>query len=62
LEMPNYENIIKASINHSDGVIIASQNLSPSLTKFIESSEKPFLPFATQDEFAQAYTSFYKKI
>ncbi|MBL7887769.1 MAG: glycogen/starch synthase [Flavobacterium sp.] len=62
LEMPNYENIIKASINHSDGVIMASQNLSPSLTKFIESSEKPFLPFAAQDEFAQAYTSFYKKI
>ncbi len=38
LEIPNYENIIKASINQSDAVIIASEDLSPSLTKFIESS------------------------
>ncbi len=62
MEVPNYENILKASITHSDGVIIASDNLSPSLTKFIESSGKPFLPFASQDAFAQAYTSFYKNI
>jgi starch synthase len=62
LETPNYENIIKASIMHSDGVIIASESLSSSLTKFIESSGKPFLPFVPQDEFAQAYTSFYKNI
>jgi starch synthase len=62
LEIPNYENLIKTSIIHSDAVIIASENLSPSLTKFIESSEKPFLPFAPKEEFANAYTSFYKKM
>ena len=62
LETPNYENLIKVSINHSDAVIIASENLSPSLTKFIESSGKPFLPFAPKEGFADAYTSFYKKI
>ena len=60
LQTPDYENIIKASIIHSDAVIIASDNLSPSLTKFIESSEKPFLPFAPKDKFAEAYTNFYK--
>ena len=62
LELPNYENLIKTSIKHSDAVIIASENLSPSLTKFIESSGKPFLPFAPKEGFAQAYTSFYKKM
>jgi starch synthase len=62
IETPNYENIIKASISHSDGIIIASDNLTPSLTKFIESSGKPFLPFASQDEFAPAYTSFYRNL
>ncbi len=62
LVIPNYENILKASILHSDGVIIASENLSPSLTKFIESSGKAFLPFASKEEFAQAYTSFYKNM
>jgi len=62
LEMPNYENLIMASINHSDAVIIASENVSPSLTKFIESSAKPFLPYATKDKFSEAYTNFYKEM
>ena len=62
LEVPNYENLIKTSIMHSDAVIIASENLSSSLTKFIESSKKPFLPFASKDKFAEAYTTFYKKM
>jgi starch synthase len=62
LEMPNYENLIMASINHSDAIIIASENVSPSLTKFIESSAKPFLPFATKDKFSEAYTNFYKEM
>jgi starch synthase len=60
LEVPDYENIIKATIKHSDAVIIASENLSPSLTKFIESSGKPFLPFQSKEVFADAYTDFYK--
>ena len=62
LSNPTYENIMKATINHSDGIIISSENLSPSLTKFIHSSDKPFLPFAAKDEFASAYTTFYKSI
>jgi starch synthase len=57
---PSYENILMASILHSDAVIIASEALSPSLTKYIESSGKPFLPFALKDQFAEAYTNFYK--
>jgi starch synthase len=60
LENPNYENIIKSSINHSDAVIIASDSLSDSLTKFIEASGKPFLPFVPKDKFAEMYTNFYK--
>jgi starch synthase len=62
LENPDYENIIKVTIAHSDAVIIASENLSPSLTKFIESSEKPFLPFTPKDKFAEVYTNFYKNL
>lgn len=60
LEVPNYENLIKSAVNHSDAVIVASEGVSSSLTKFIESSGKPFLPFATKDKFAEAYTNFYK--
>ncbi len=57
---PNYENIIKISVNNSDAVIIASENVPTNLTKFIESSGKPFLPFVPKDRFAEAYTDFYK--
>ncbi|GGD18350.1 glycogen/starch synthase [Flavobacterium orientale] len=60
LAAPNYENIIKTAVMHSDAVIIASEGVSSSLTKFIESSEKPFLPFASKDRFAEMYTEFYK--
>jgi starch synthase len=60
LETPNYENIIKTSIDHSDAVIIASENLSPSLTQYIEASGKPFLSFTPKDKFAESYTDFYK--
>jgi starch synthase len=60
LAQPNYENIIKTAVIHSDAVIIASESLSPSLTKFIESCNKPFLPFVPKDEFAEHYTNFYK--
>jgi len=60
LDVPNYENIMKASIAHSDAVIIASENLSDSLVKFVEASGKPFLPFVGKDKFAEAYTNFYR--
>ena len=62
LETPNYENLIQVAVKHPDGVIIASENVSPSLTKFIESSGKPFLPFAPKDKFTEAYTNFYKEM
>jgi len=57
---PTFENIMKSTISHSDAIIIASDKLSLSLTKFIESSGKPFLPFVLKEEYASAYTNFYK--
>ncbi len=60
LENPDYENIMKSVIKHSDAVIIASDKVSSSLTKFIESSGKPFLSFTPKEKFAEAYINFYK--
>ena len=60
LDDPTFENIMKASITHSDGVVIASESISSNLTKFIEASKKPFLPFAQKDALTEAYTQFYK--
>lgn len=60
LAVPNYENIMKATLKHSDAVIIGSQNLSDSLLNIVEISGKPFLPYVGKDKFAEAYTDFYK--
>jgi starch synthase len=60
IENPSYENIMKLSIMHSDAVVIGSENLSSTLTKFIESSNKPFLPFASKENIKEVYTSFIK--
>ncbi|WP_417357723.1 glycogen/starch synthase [Flavobacterium sp.] len=60
LAEPTYENILKASIAHSDAVIIASENVSDDMVKFVEASGKPFLPYVPKDKFAEEYTNFYK--
>jgi starch synthase len=51
---------MKVSIAHSDAIVAGSEALSPTLTKFIESSNKPFLPFANKDTLKEVYTSFIK--
>jgi starch synthase len=62
LKTPTYDNLIKTSINHCDAVIIGSENISSSLTSFIQTSEKPFLNFTPKENFAEVYTDFYKKL
>ncbi|MBS7787796.1 glycogen/starch synthase [Flavobacterium sp. CYK-55] len=60
LSDPSFENLMKATVDHSDGVIVATDQLSASLTKYIESSGKPFLSFVPKEQFAEAYTRFYE--
>ena len=60
LETPNYNNILKASIAHSDAVIVASENLTEELADFIKASGKPYLDYVEKDKFAEAYTNFYR--
>lgn len=57
---PTFENIMKLTIDHSDAVVIGSEDLNPTLTKYIESSKKPFLPFASKEDVQELYTSFIK--
>lgn len=60
LGTPTYENIIKATVKHSDGVIIASEEVSAELKSFVEALGKPFLPYVAKEEFTAAYTDFYQ--
>jgi starch synthase len=60
IEKPNYENLMKLSVLHSDAVVSGSEALSPTLTKFIESSNKPFLPFGSKESMKETYPLFIK--
>jgi starch synthase len=62
LQEPTYNHLIQNAIQHSDGVIIASQDLNVELTNIIESSSKPFLPFAPKEEMMEAHRVFYNQL
>jgi starch synthase len=58
LESPDYESIIKQQLNILM-LLLSPQIVSPSLTKFIESSGKPF--YLSCPKMNSAYTNFIKK-
>jgi starch synthase len=57
---PGFTNLMKATIDHSDAIIMASNDLSADLTKYIETSKKPFLPFTPKETFKETYLEFLK--
>lgn len=60
LAQSTYENLMKVAVDHSDASIIASPEVSETLKAHIEASGKPFLPYVEKENFAAAYTNFYK--
>mgnify|MGYP006192194103 CR=1 FL=1 len=60
IESPSYENLMKLTIDHSDAIIMGSDNLSTTLTKYIQSSGKPFLPFEPKETAKEVYTNFLR--
>lgn len=61
IDKPTFESLMKLTIDHSDAVVIGSEDLNSTLTKYIESSKKPFLPFASKESVQELYTSFIKE-
>ncbi|WLD23874.1 glycogen/starch synthase [Flavobacterium dauae] len=59
LKNATFENIMKNAINHSDGIVISSEGISEDLTNYIQSSNKPFLPFDAKEKMKDFYPEFY---
>ena len=59
LKDATFENIMKNAINHSDGIVISSEGISEDLTNYIQSSNKPFLPFDAKEKMKDFYPEFY---
>jgi starch synthase len=59
---PDFVSLMKASIDLSEGVIIASRQINGELAEYIEQSGKPTLPFQGDDNYIQVYNEFYEKV
>jgi len=59
LEKPTYENLMKVAVKNSDAAIIGSADLNEELSKYLNVTKIPVLPYKKKEEFAQAYEEFY---
>ena len=59
LETPNYSNLMKIAIDHSDALIKGSSDLPKDLEDHLDACEKPVLDYYPIEEFADPYTEFY---
>lgn len=59
---PDYVSLMKAAIDLSDGVIIASQAINSELAEYVEQSGKPILPYLADENYIDVYNAFYAKI
>ncbi|MEO6883607.1 MAG: glycogen/starch synthase [Bacteroidia bacterium] len=59
---PNFVNITKSAINHSDGVIKGSEKLNPEIEKHLKKSGKPILNYQSMEEYIDAYSDFYDAV
>ncbi len=59
LAQPNYNNLLKVAVDHSDAIILAAEDIPEDLQKHISNLEKPVLPYVSLQEFEDAYANFY---
>ncbi|MFD2099915.1 glycogen/starch synthase [Flagellimonas iocasae] len=60
LEQPDYNNLLKVAVDHSDAIILAAEEVSEDLKNHIANLSKPVLPYVSLQEAEEAYTNFYK--
>jgi len=60
LKSPDYFNVMKSAIDHSDAVIVGSNDISPDFETYLKNLEKPVLKYHNKEEFSQAYLDFYE--
>ncbi|RZS99383.1 glycogen/starch synthase [Aquimarina brevivitae] len=60
LAKPSYANIMKVAINHSDAIIVGSEEIPSEIEEHLKSIEQPVLEYKKPEEFADAYETFYE--
>jgi len=62
LDNPDFINFSKLAIQYSDGIIIANENVNPTLKEHIKTTGKPWLPYSGLDGYIDEYSNFYEKV
>lgn len=58
----NTEDLTKLAINYSDGIIQASEKISPEILQYAQSMNVPFLGYQQPDSYIDAYNDFYNEV
>lgn len=67
-KMPNlrqrqtYVSLVKDALNYCDGIIVASSNVLPEITDYVQTLNIPVLTHVEEDNFIEVYNQFYDKI
>ncbi|MEZ4858510.1 MAG: glycogen/starch synthase [Flavobacteriaceae bacterium] len=60
LSNPTYFNVMKTAMDHSDAVIIGSDEITEDFKNYLNSLDKPVLNFHKMEDFSNAYLDFYQ--
>lgn len=58
----NYIEFMKLAIKYADGFIIADKNVIPEIIEIVKESRKPLLEYVGEENYADAYDTFYDKV
>jgi len=59
---PDFINVSKLAIKYSDGIIIGSEAINEELVKYVETIDKPVLPYQDEEVYIDAYNEFYDNL
>ena len=59
---PDFVNLSKLAIDHSDAVIKGSEQINSDLESYLGQIKKPTLDYQTEDKYIDAYSEFYDQI
>ena len=58
----DYVALSKLAIDYSDGVIQSSPEVNADVLKYVDESKIKFLPFQSEEDYADAYVKFYDSL
>lgn len=59
---PNYVTLTKAALDYADAIIMGSEKIHPEIDEYIQTLKKPILEYQTEDNYIEAYNTFYNTL